>query len=83
MEAGDERRPLRFRVPVSENFWREYGVHLGLLLLSLTAMAMTVAREPDDGVVVGLVFVGLSLGAVLTGLAVYNVVVAALIAVEW
>jgi hypothetical protein len=83
MEAGDERRPLRFRVPVSENFWREYGVHLGLLLLSLTAMAMAVAREPGDGVVVGLVFVGLSLGAVLTGLAVYNVVVAALIAVQW
>ncbi len=79
MEAGDQRRPFEFRVPVSERFWREYGVHLGLLLLSLSSLAVVVAREPGDGVVVGLVVVALSLGAVLAGLVVYNVVVAALL----
>ncbi|UPW00605.1 hypothetical protein M0R88_00535 [Halorussus gelatinilyticus] len=83
MEAGDQRRPLEFRVPVSERFWREYGVHLGLLLLSLSAMAVVIAREPGDGVVVGLVFVALSLGAVLAGLVMYNVVVALLIAAKY
>ncbi|UPV74680.1 hypothetical protein M0R89_01090 [Halorussus limi] len=82
MEAGDQPRPLEFRVPVSEDFWREYGVHLSVLLLSLSATAVVVAREPGDGIVVGLVVVGLSLGAVLAGLVMYNVVVAALIAAE-
>jgi len=83
MEAGDQRRPLKFRVPVSESFLQEYGVPLGVLLLSLSSLAVVVAREPGDGIVVGAVFVGLSLGAVLTGLVVYNVVVAALIAAKW
>lgn len=82
MEAGDERRPLRFRVPVSEGFWREYGRALGLVLVALGVVAVALAREPGDGLVVGATVVGLSVGAILAGLVVYNVVVAALLVVE-
>jgi hypothetical protein len=48
----------------------------------LTVLVVVVARRPGDGLLVGVAFVGLSVGAVLTGLVVYNVVVAALIAAE-
>ena len=82
MEEGGKRRPLAFRVPVSETYWREYGVPLSLLLavLGLAAVAVAAIRgELGDGLVVGATVVGLSVGAVLAGLVVYNVVVAALL----
>lgn len=82
MKEGGERRLLKFRVPVSDDYWHEYGVPLGLLLVTLTVVAMVFARRPDDGLLVGVTFVGLSAGAILAGLVVYNVVVAALIAVK-
>ncbi|MFC7079810.1 hypothetical protein [Halorussus caseinilyticus] len=82
MEERGKPRPLAFRVPVSDGFWREYGISLGLLVLALSAVAVVAARDPGDGVVVGATFVGLSAGAILAGLAVYNVVVAALIAAK-
>ncbi|MFC4448035.1 hypothetical protein [Halorussus aquaticus] len=82
MQSGGERRLLEFRVPVSREFWRAYGVPLGFVLLVPSAVAVAVAREPGDGVVVGATFVALSVGAVLAGLVVYNVVVAALLAAE-
>ena len=82
MEEGDEPRLLEFRVPVSDDYWREYGVPLGLLVVTLTVLAVVVARQPGDGLLVGAAFLGLSAGAVLAGLVVYNVVVAAMIAAK-
>lgn len=80
--SDDEQRLLKFRLPVSGSYWREYGVPLGLLVVVLVVVALVVARKPGDGLLVGLAFLGLSVGAVLAGLVVYNVVVAALIAVN-
>ncbi|WP_137285192.1 hypothetical protein [Halorussus salinisoli] len=82
MEEGGKRRPLAFRVPVADDYWHEYGVPLGLLMVALSAVTVLAARDLGDGVVVGATFVGLSAGAVLAGLVVYNVVVAALIAAK-
>ncbi|WP_115864374.1 hypothetical protein [Halorussus litoreus] len=82
MDDGDERPLVRFRMPVSEDYWREYGVPLALLLGTLGAAAVVAARELDDGLVVGATVVGLSVGAVLAGLLVYNVVVIALLVAQ-
>lgn len=82
MEEGDKRRLLKFRVPVSEDYWHDYGVPLGLLLAALAVVAVILARKPGDGLLVGIAFVGLSAGAVVAGLVVYNVVVAALMAAK-
>jgi hypothetical protein len=79
MATRGKQRPLRFRVPVSESYWREYGVPLALLLAALGAAAVVAAREPADGLVVGATVVVLSVGAVLAGLLTYNVVVAMLL----
>lgn len=81
MEAGDER-PLKLRVPVSDDYWHDYGVPLGFVLAVLTVLAVVLARNPGDGLLVGAAFLGLSAGAVLAGLAVYNVAVAAMIAIK-
>lgn len=80
MEAGDGPRTLRLRVPVSDGYWRDYGASLGFVLAALVVLAVVLARDPGDGLVVAGVFLGLSAGAVLAGLAVYNVVVAAAMA---
>lgn len=82
MEAGDERQPFKFRVPVSDTYWHDYGVPLGFLLTIFTVVAVLIAQNPTDGLLVGGAFVALSLGAVLAGLAVYNVVVAVLIVLQ-
>lgn len=82
MEEGDEPRLLKFRVPVSDDYWREYGVPLGMLVAALVVVAVVVARQPGDGLLVGAAFLGLSAGAVLAGLVAYNVAVAALIAAK-
>jgi hypothetical protein len=82
MAKGDEPRLLEFRVPVSEDYWREYGIPLGLLLAALVVVAVLVARRPGDGLLVGVAFLGLSVGAMLAGLVAYNVAVAALIAAK-
>jgi hypothetical protein len=79
MEEGGKRRPFAFRVPVSESYWREYGVPLGLLLVALGVVAVVAASEFGDGLVVAVTVISLSVGATLAGLVVYNVVVAALL----
>lgn len=71
---------LRIRVPVSETYWREYGVPVGLLAAALLALAILLADTAREAVTVAAAFLGLSLGAILAGLAVYNVVVIALLA---
>jgi hypothetical protein len=83
MREGGKRRPLKFRVPVSEDYWHDYGVPLAVLLGVLALAAVLLARRLGDGLLVGATVVGLSVGAILAGLVVYNVVVAALIAVKW
>jgi hypothetical protein len=82
MREGGEGRLLEFRVPVSDDYWHEYGVHLAVLLGGLALVAVLLARELEDGLIVAATVVGLSVSAVLAGLFVYNVVVAALLAVN-
>ncbi|MFC4553322.1 MULTISPECIES: hypothetical protein [Halorussus] len=79
MERDAEGKLLRFRTPVGERFWREYGVPLGFVLTALLCLALLVGGFSTDSLVVAALFVGLSAGAVLAGLAVYNVVVVALL----
>ena len=82
MPAGGKRRPLKFRVPVSDDYWHDYGVPLAVLLGALALAAVLLARRLGDGLLVGATVVGLSVGAILAGLVVYNVVVAALLAAK-
>jgi predicted Na+-dependent transporter len=79
---GERNDPIAFRLPVSDGYWHRYGVVLTFLVLLLSAVAVAVAPELGDGVVVGVAFVGLSAGAVFAGLVTYNVVVAVLLAVQ-
>ena len=82
MPEGGERRPIEFRVPVSDDYWHDYSVPLAVLLGVLALAAVLLARRLGDGLVVGAAVIGLSIGAILAGLFVYNVVVAALIAAK-
>ena len=82
MQAGGKLGPVTVRVPVSGDFWRAYGVPLGFVLVALSAVSVVVASDPGDGAVVGATFLGLSVGAVLAGLVVYNVVVVLLLAAK-
>ncbi|WP_132059587.1 hypothetical protein [Halorussus amylolyticus] len=80
MARDAEGKLLRFRTPVSETFFRDYGVPLAFTAGGLLVVALVLA----DGVVEAATFigafVGLSLGSILAGLAVYNVVVVVLLA---
>ncbi|WP_435175105.1 hypothetical protein [Halorussus sp. AFM4] len=82
MQPSGRLGPVTVRLPVSGDFWRAYGVPLGFVLISLSTVAVAVAADPGRGVVVGATFLGLSVGAVLAGLVVYNVVVALLLAAQ-
>lgn len=79
-DAGKEL--LRIRVPVSESYWRDYGPPLALLAGALLALALLLAETVGEAVTVAVVFLGLSLGAILAGLAVYNAVVVVLLAAK-
>lgn len=79
-DAEDEL--LRIRVPVSETYWRDYGVPVALLVGALLALALVLADTAREAVTVAATFLGLSFGAVLAGFAVYNVVVVALLAAK-
>lgn len=71
---------LRLRAPVSERFWRDYGVVVAFVAAALLAVALFRAESVGEGVTFAAVFLGLSLAAVLAGLVVYNLVVAVLLA---
>ena len=80
MREGDERKTLRLRIPVSDDYWSEYGRILALLLVALAVVAVAFAGEPGEGLVAGAAFLGLSTAAVVTGLVAYNLAVAAMLA---
>lgn len=82
MTRDAEEKLLRVRVPVSGTYWREYGAPLALVAAALLALALLLAENAGEAVTVVAAFLGLSLGAMLTGLAVYNVVVVALLAAK-
>lgn len=82
MTRDAEEELLRFRVPVSETYWRDYGVPVAFLVGALLALALLLADTAREAATVAAAFLGLSLGAILAGLAVYNVVVVALLAVK-
>ncbi|WP_158056207.1 hypothetical protein [Halorussus halophilus] len=75
-----EERVLRVRVPVSEGYWRDYGAPLALLLAVLLGLAFLLGGLSTDAFLVGVLFVGLSLSAIVAGLIAYNVAVMALLA---
>ena len=79
MSKEVEEPLLRFRVPVSGGFWRDYGAPLAMLLAMLLCLALVLGGLSTDSLIVGAVFVALSAGAVLAGLVVYNVAVVALL----
>lgn len=77
---GDAEEPLlQFRAPVSGRYWREYGVPVGIVAGGLLVLAVSLAESAGEAAVSAAVYLGLSLGAILSGLAVYNVVVVALL----
>lgn len=80
MPPDGEEDLLRFRAPVSERFWHDYGVPVAFVATALVALALFRAESVGEGVAFVAVFVGLSLASILAGLAVYNVVVVALLA---
>lgn len=82
MTRDAEEGLLRIRLPVSETYWQDYGVPVALLVGALLALALVLADSLGEAVTVAAAFLGLSLGAILAGLAVYNVVVVALLAAK-
>ena len=82
MARDAEGELLRIRVPVSETYWRDYGVPVTFLAGALLALAVLLADTASEAATVAAAFLGLSLGAVLAGVAVYNVVVVALLAAK-
>lgn len=73
---------LRFRVPVSEGYWHDYGAPVALMLAILLGLALLLGGLSTDALLVGVLFVGLSVGAVLAGLVVYNLAVMVLLVVR-
>ena len=76
-DAGEEL--LRIRLPVSERYWHDYGGALALVLAGFLGLALLIGGLSTDSLLATALFVGLSAAAVLTGLAVYNVVVVVLL----
>jgi len=71
---------VRLRLPVSESYWREYGPPVALVAGGLLAFALALAENASEAATLAAVYLGLSTGAIVAGLAVYNVVVAVLLA---
>jgi len=80
MPRDPEESVVRLRLPVSETYWREYGPPVALVAGGLLAVAVALAETAGEAATLGAVYLGLSAGAILAGLAVYNVVVAVLLA---
>jgi len=80
MPRDPEEPVVRLRLPVSETYWREFGPTMALVAGGLLAVAVALAENPTEAATLGAVYLGLSVGAIVAGLAVYNVVVAVLLA---
>ncbi|WP_134671902.1 hypothetical protein [Halorussus marinus] len=79
MPRDSEESVVRLRLPVSETYWREFGPPVAAVAGGLLAFAVALAETATEAAMLATVYVGLSVGAIAAGLAVYNVVVAVLL----
>lgn len=79
MERDAGEKLLQIRLPVSDRYWHDYGGALALVLVGFLGLALLIGGLSADSLLATTLFVGLSATAVLTGLAVYNVVVVAVL----
>jgi len=80
MSRDSEEPVVRLRLPVSESYWREFGPPVAVVAIGLLAVALALAESVREATTMAAVYLGLSAGAIVAGLAVYNVVVAVLLA---